>query len=67
MTTVSEKASGIFGTDSYQETKTTTAVIGKINDGRNHAIMLVREANGMLKLYVDGSLSASAYENATKR
>ena len=66
VTTVSEKASGIFGTDSYQETKTTTAVIGKINDGRNHAIMLVREANGMLKLYVDGSLSASAYEE-TKR
>ena len=66
VTTVSEKASGIFGTDSYQETKTTTAVIGKINDGRNHAIMLVREVNGMLKLYVDGSLSASAYEE-TKR
>ena len=28
--------------------------------------MLVREANGMLKLYVDGSLSASAYEETDR-
>lgn len=49
-------------TSAYQETKTRTDIIGKVNDGQNHTVNLVREANGMIKLYVDGSLSASAYE-----
>ena len=62
VTTVTEKASGTFGTSAYQETKTRTDIIGKVNDGQNHTVNLVREANGMIKLYVDGSLSASAYE-----
>ena len=32
-----------------------------VNDGEEHSIVGVRENNGMLKLYVDGTLDGSAY------
>lgn len=35
-----------------------------VNDGRLHRLSCSREANGMLKLYVDGKLQASAYNPA---
>lgn len=39
-----------------------TAVSGKlINDGKEHKVVGVKENNGMLKLYVDGTLEGSAY------
>ena len=39
-----------------------TAVSGKsINDGVEHKVVGVKENNGMLKLYVDGTLEGSAY------
>ena len=34
---------------------------GKINDGKEHDIAAVKEVNGMIKLYVDGKVAASAY------
>ena len=44
-----------------------TAVSGKvINDGTEHKVVGVKENNGMLKLYVDGTLEGSAY-NAENR
>ena len=44
-----------------------TAVSGKvINDGAEHKVVGVKENNGMLKLYVDGTLEGSAY-NAENR
>lgn len=44
-----------------------TAVSGKvINDGAEHKVVGVKENNGMLKLYVDGTLEGSAY-NADNR
>lgn len=44
-----------------------TAVSGKvINDGVEHKVVGVKENNGMLKLYVDGTLEGSAY-NAENR
>ena len=62
VTTVVEKAHGTFGTDEYVPTSTKTTVIGKVNDGKPHSINAVREANGMLKVYVDGRLSGSLYD-----
>jgi len=61
VTTVDEKAHGTFGTEEYNPTTTNETVIGKVNDGNLHDIKAVREANGMLKLYVDGELVASKY------
>lgn len=62
VTTVTEKAQGIFGTDAYVPAQTETIVVGKVNDGKAHAVTAVREANGMLKLYLDGELCASGYD-----
>src|SRR5699024_2503838 len=57
VTTVDEKARGTFGTEEYNPTTTNE----KVKDGNLHDIKAVREANGMLKLYVDGELVASKY------
>lgn len=62
VTTVTEKAYGTFGTDAYVPTQTETVVVGKVNDGKAHAVTAVREVNGMLKLYLDGELCASWYD-----
>lgn len=62
VTTVTQKAHGTFGTEEYVPTTTSKNVIGTVNDGESHAIDAVREANGMLKLYIDGRLAASLYE-----
>ena len=62
VTTVVEKAHGTFGTDGYVPTSTTSKVVGNVNDGNPHSIDVVREANGMIKVYVDGKLSNSAYD-----
>ena len=62
VTTIVEHASGTFGTDKYKESTTKTETIGKVNDGKMHTVQAVRETNGVLKLYVDGRLSASAYD-----
>lgn len=65
MTIVTEKAQGIFGTDTYMPAQTKTVTSGNVNDGRTHAITAVREENGMLKLYLDGELCASGYDKET--
>ncbi len=62
VTTVTEKAHGTFGTEAYVPTASTTETIGKVNDGKNHSITAVREVNGMLKLYIDGKLASSLYD-----
>lgn len=62
VTTVTEKAYGTFGTGAYVPTQTETVAVGKVNDGKVHTITAVREVNGMLKLYLDGELCASCYE-----
>ena len=62
VTTVVEKAHGTFGTAEYVPTSTNSKVVGNVNDGNPHSIDLVREANGMLKVYVDGKLSNSTYD-----
>ena len=62
VTTVVEHASGKFSTSEYKESVTQTTTIGKVNDGKLHAVHAVREPNGMLKLYVDGRLATSAYD-----
>ena len=44
-----------------------TAVSGKsINDGVEHKVVGVKENNGMLKLYVDGTLEGSAYNKENR-
>ena len=44
-----------------------TAVSGKsINDGVEHKVVGVKENNGMLKLYVDGTLEGSAYNEKNR-
>lgn len=62
ITTVTQKATGTFGTTQYVPTQTDTSFAGKVNDGQMHAITVVREANGMLKIYVDGTLASSLYD-----
>ena len=62
VTTVVEKAHGTFGTEEYVPTTSMTQVVGNINDGEAHSVEAVREANGMLKLYIDGELTSSLYE-----
>lgn len=64
VTTVTEKAHGTFGTAEYVPTAFETTTIGKVNDGEIHAIDAVREANGMLKLYIDGKLASTLYDEA---
>ncbi|GAA0591623.1 hypothetical protein GCM10009001_04680 [Virgibacillus siamensis] len=61
VTTVDEKASGTFGTEEYQPTTTNQTEKVKVNDGNLHDVKAVREANGLLKIYVDGKLLASKY------
>ena len=43
---------------------TTFAADSVVNDGRNHQITAVREANGMVKVYIDGNLQGTAYNAA---
>ncbi len=62
VTTVIEKAHGTFGTDEYVPTTFETATTGKINDGETHTVVIVREANGMLKIYIDGVIASSLYD-----
>lgn len=62
VTTVLQKAYGIFATDAYVPTETQTMILGKVNDGMAHTIAAVREENGMLKLYLDGELYSSCYD-----
>lgn len=40
----------------------TSETKGKIADGKEHQFTAVKEVNGMLKLYMDGELVASAYD-----
>ncbi|MDY0393865.1 discoidin domain-containing protein [Virgibacillus halophilus] len=61
VTTVKEMAYGTFGTKDYKPTTIKETAKGKVNDGNLHDIKAVREANGMLKLYVDGELATSKY------
>lgn len=61
ITTVDEKATGTFGTDRYKPTTIIETTKGKLNDGNLHDVKAVREANGLLKLYIDGELLASKY------
>lgn len=62
VTSVVEKAHGIFNTEAYVPTTTKEATKGKINDGKNHTIVISREVNNLLKLYIDGTLAASVYD-----
>ncbi|WP_455683632.1 discoidin domain-containing protein, partial [Thomasclavelia sp.] len=62
ITTVVEKANGKFGSDSYIPTSTKEEVKGKVNDGNMHYINIVREVNGMIKMYIDGDLAKTSYE-----
>ncbi|MGH0430702.1 discoidin domain-containing protein [Bacillus hominis] len=61
VTTVAEKATGTFGTTEYKPTTTNETVKGKVNDGTLHDVKAIREANGMIKLYLDGELLSSKY------
>ena len=61
VTTVTEKAHGTFGSDAYVPTSTETAIAGQVNDGNLHLAHVVREHNGMVKIYIDGELVSSAY------
>ena len=61
VTTVVEKASGTFGSPEYKPTTTNETVKGKVNDGNLHDVKAVREANGIIKLYLDGELLSSKY------
>lgn len=62
VTTVDVKAHGTFGTDEYVPTTTFTNTVGNINDNEVHTIHAIREVNGLIKLYIDGVLSASVYD-----
>lgn len=66
VTRVTELASGTFGTDAYQKEKTETTVQGAVSDGSTHTIAATRELNGMVKLYIDGELVASSYQDGVK-
>ena len=61
VTTVSEKAHGRYGTDDYVPTSAETTIAGTVNDGNLHLAHVVREHNGMVKIYIDGELVSSAY------
>ncbi|MCR1960587.1 sialidase [Thomasclavelia cocleata] len=62
ITTVVEKANGRFGTESYVPTSTVTEETGKVNDGNLHYITVTRELNGMVKMYIDGELATTSYQ-----
>lgn len=62
VTTVSEKAKGTFNTPAYEPTQIEETIKGAIADDMTHSIAAVREVNGLLKLYIDGKLSASSYD-----
>lgn len=62
VTTVTEKASGTFGTEAYIPTQYEESSRGAVNDGEMHAVSVVREANGMLKIYIDGELTTTLYD-----
>lgn len=64
VTTVTSKASGLFNTDAYVPTASETSYKGIINDGKDHVITLTRSANGMLKLFVDGNLATTLYDES---
>ncbi|MDD3049023.1 MAG: discoidin domain-containing protein [Bacilli bacterium] len=64
VTTVDQKAHGLFNTANYVPTTTTTAVQGAINDGKDHAVVVSRSANGMLKMFIDGTLAGTTYDVA---
>ncbi|MGL5380935.1 discoidin domain-containing protein, partial [Clostridium sp.] len=64
VTTVVEKAHGTFGTDAYVPTSIETTSVGKVNDGKMHSVVAVREVNGMIKIYIDGELANSEYDKA---
>ena len=59
VTSVLEKSHGTFGTQQYVPTTTATEVIGKVNDGDVHVITINKEANGLMKLYMDARLVSS--------
>ena len=59
--TVLEKAHGTINTDAYVPTSTEVTYRGNVNDGNAHVITAVREANGVLKMYIDGELTTSLY------
>ncbi len=60
--TVDEKAHGTFGTDQYVPTTTNTTLVGRVNDNVMHTVHAVREVNGLLKIYIDGVLVSSLYD-----
>ncbi|MGY3756211.1 N-acetylmuramoyl-L-alanine amidase family protein [Helcococcus kunzii] len=62
VTTVVEKAKGTFNTEEYVPTSVERNEHGKINDGKNHKIFIVREINGVVKIYLDGELINSIYD-----
>uniref|UniRef100_UPI001FAF21E3 hypothetical protein n=1 Tax=Anaerococcus sp. AGMB09787 TaxID=2922869 RepID=UPI001FAF21E3 len=62
VTTVNEKAYGKFNSDEYVPTSTNEEILGVVNDGNNHMVYLVRELNGLLKIYLDNELVASTYD-----
>ncbi|WP_416325068.1 discoidin domain-containing protein [[Eubacterium] hominis] len=66
VTTVKEKAHGLFNTDAYVPTTTENTDQGKVADGEMHSIVITREANGMIKLYENGALRTSAYDDGKK-
>lgn len=68
VTTVTQKATGNFAniSSTYIPTQTDQNFEGTVNDGEMHAIVISRESNGMLKLYENGQLRASLYDNGNK-
>lgn len=63
-TKVLEKVSGTFGTEEHRWQTTEDVVTGQVNDGTVHRIAAMKEANGMLKVYVDGRLAGTAWDAA---
>lgn len=61
-TKVLEKVSGTFGTEEHRWQTTEDVITGQVNDGAVHRIAAMKEANGMLKVYVDGRLAGTAYD-----
>ncbi len=66
VTSVTQKATGTFATSEYVPTQTQTQVVGQVNDDNLHSIIVVREMNNVLKLYVDGQLANTAYNDANR-
>ena len=51
-----------LSTESYVPTSTVTQETGKVNDGNLHYITVTRELNGMVKMYIDGELATTSYQ-----